>query len=100
MDRDIEERYGKFWIVPHDDLCLFGYDGYSRFGFWWWENRAWLILIFIIFIIFTANLDFGVVINTYCGVREFVIPAHFTLGPKPSAEERRCRGHATKVQMA
>ena len=36
----------------------------------------------------------------HCGAREFVIPAHFTLGPKAHAEERRCRGHATEVQMA
>ena len=29
-----------------------------------------------------------------------MISAHFTLGPKARAEERRCRGHAMKVQMA
>ena len=40
------------------------------------------------------------ILRGYCGAREFVIPAHFTLGPKARAEERRCRGHATEVQMA
>ena len=34
--------------------------------------------------------------NNYCGAREFVILAHFTLGPKARAEEKRCRGHATE----
>ena len=32
-----------------------------------------------------------------CGAKEFVIPAHFTLGPKARVKERRCRGLATKV---
>ena len=35
-----------------------------------------------------------------CGAREFVTPAYFTLGPKACVEERHCRGHATKIQMA
>ena len=37
---------------------------------------------------------------TICGAKEFVIPTHYTLGPKTRAEERRCRGHEAKVQMA
>ena len=39
-------------------------------------------------------------VNKTCGVREFMTPAHFTLGPKARAEERRYRGRATKVQIA
>ena len=36
----------------------------------------------------------------YCGAKEFVTPAHYILGPKARAEERRCREHEAKVQMA
>jgi len=38
--------------------------------------------------------------NVNCGAREFMIPAHFTLGPKARAEEGRCQGRATEIQMA
>jgi len=40
------------------------------------------------------------ILKGYCGTREFVTPAHFTLRLKAHAKERRCWGHATKVQMA
>jgi len=40
------------------------------------------------------------ILKDYCGAREFVTPAHFTLGSKARAEEIRCLGHAMKVQMA
>ena len=46
-------------------------------------------------------LNLNIYIYIYiCGAREFVIPVHFSLGPKAHAEERCYRGHATKVQMA
>ena len=38
--------------------------------------------------------------NCVCGAREFVVPAHFPLGPKARAEESSCQGQAAKVQMA
>ena len=38
--------------------------------------------------------------NNICGARKFVTLAHFTLGPKTRAEERSCRGHTMKVQIA
>ena len=40
------------------------------------------------------------ILSGYCGAREFMIPAYLTLGPKARAEEGRCRGRATEVQMA
>ena len=39
-------------------------------------------------------------IYIYCGAKEFVISAHFALGLRAHVEDRRCRGHATEVQMA
>ena len=40
------------------------------------------------------------ILRGYCGAREFVVPAHFPLGPKARAEESSCREQAAKVQMA
>ena len=40
------------------------------------------------------------ILRGYCGVREFVTLAHFTLGPKARAEEKHCWGHIMKVQIA
>ena len=36
--------------------------------------------------------------NDKCGVGEFVVPAHFTVGPKTQAEENNFRGRVVKVQ--
>ena len=36
--------------------------------------------------------------NDYCRAREFVVPAHFTLGPKAQAEETYCQGRIMKAQ--
>jgi len=33
-----------------------------------------------------------------CGVGEFVVLAHFIIGPKTQAEENNFRGHEVKVQ--
>ena len=35
---------------------------------------------------------------SYCGAGEFVVPAHFTVGPKTQAEENNFRGRIVKVQ--
>ena len=35
--------------------------------------------------------------NCLCGAGEFVVPAHFILGPKAQAEETYCRGHVMKA---
>ena len=40
------------------------------------------------------------ILRGYCGAREFVTLAHFTLGPKARAEEGYNREHTMKVQMA
>ena len=40
------------------------------------------------------------ILRGYCGAKELVTPAHFTLRPKARAEEGHCRGHIVKVQMA
>ena len=39
-------------------------------------------------------------VNKTCGVREFMTPAHFTLGPKARAEKSSCRGQVLKYQKA
>ena len=48
----------------------------------------------ILIIIRVLNFgQIGVILYKYnCGAREFVTPAHFTLGPKTRAEEGYCRG--------
>ena len=33
----------------------------------------------------------------YCGAGEFVVPAHFILGPKAQAEKTYCRGRVIKA---
>ena len=38
------------------------------------------------------------ILRGYCGAGEFVVPAHFTLGPKAQAEETYCRGRIMKAQ--
>ena len=43
--------------------------------------------------------DDSVDLDGVCGAREFVTPAHFTLGPKARADEGHCRKHTTKVQV-
>ena len=35
-----------------------------------------------------------------CGAREFVVLAHFPIGPKVRTEENSCRGQVAKIQMA
>ena len=71
---------------------------------------ARIVHLFLVFILLVLLINMGELIYTFvvfsqlayciCGAREFVTPAHFTLGPKARAEERHCRGHTTKVQMA
>ena len=38
------------------------------------------------------------ILRGYCGAGEFVVPAHFTLGPKAQAEETHCRRRIMKAQ--
>ena len=40
------------------------------------------------------------ILRGYCGAREFVVPAHFPLGPKTRAKESSCRGQVVKDQIA
>ena len=37
------------------------------------------------------------ILRGYCGAGEFVVPAHFILGPKAQAEETYCRGCVMKA---
>ena len=37
------------------------------------------------------------IIYIYCGAGEFVVPAHFILGPKAQAEETYCQGRVMKA---
>ena len=34
----------------------------------------------------------------YCGAREFVVPAHFIIGPKIQAKENNFRGRKVKIR--
>ena len=53
------------------------------------------------FFFFFICCCFGGVCNKYyCGAREFMVSAHFPLGPKARAEESSCREQVVKVQMA
>ena len=61
--------------------------------------KFWIIHVFEYFIS-SIKIFLLTLVDNLCRAREFVIPAHFALGPKAHAEGRRCRGHATKVQMA
>ena len=45
-------------------------------------------------------MAFCEIVYAICGAREFVVPAHFPLGPKARVEESSCRGQVSKVQMA
>ena len=40
------------------------------------------------------------ILRGYCGAKEIVTLAHFTLGPKARAEVEYSRGHIIKVQVA
>ena len=62
-------------------------------------NELHLMALFNIILILIV-LNMTKILYSHCGAREFVIPAHFTLGSKARTEERRSRGHVTEVQMA
>ena len=50
-------------------------------------------------IFFPLNYMFVILADIYyCGAGEFVVPAHFTVGPKTQAEENNFRGRVVKVQ--
>ena len=94
---------------PSCTLCLFHWktfckDNFSHFPVFGSTKKKtsqrktifsqWKILIKI-------RLIFYMLFSKYfCGARELVTLAHFTLGLKARAEEKHCRGHTMKVQIA